>query len=440
MSLASLPPGPKGDLLRGNLPELLRDRTEFLSRCAREYGDVVPLRFGPRRAVLLSDPALIEDVLVARHQVFVKPYALRLDRVTFENGRQGDEAGFWRGRMAPAFARPRLAVYGDAMVALAERRLATWQDGDTIDLYAEMMQLTLEIIAKTLFATDVTDEAGAVGAALEELMEAFFDRLRTLFLIPARLPTPGNRRRQRAAGRLDAFLDGLIAQRRAAGEAGDDLLSMLLRVQRDSPGSLTDAQLREEVMTLFLAGHETTALAVTWAWHLLAHHPAVEAKLLTEFAALGDRSPTAADRPRLRYAEWVVSEAMRLYPPLWVIARVATQAAPLNGYRVPAGTVVLMSPWVAHRDPRHFDRPDVFDPDRWADGLSRRLPRYAYFPFGGGPRVCIGGGFAMTEAVLLLATIGRRVRLAPVPGHPVRPRPSITLRPERGVPMVVHRR
>ena len=441
MHLAPSSPGPQGNLVTGHLPELLRERTGFLARCASEHGDVVPLRFGHRRAVLISHPDLIEDVLVTRHRLFPKPYALRLDRVTFDNGRHDGDGDAWRRRVAPAFTRHHLAGYADAMVACTERRLETWQDGETREIGGEMMSLTLEIIATTLFAADVTDDARVVSDALEELMEAFFARLRTLFLVPTWLPTPDNRRRQRAAGRVDAFVSDIIDRRRAAGASGEDLLSVLLRAQRETPQPFTDEELCDEVTTLLLAGHETTALALTWAWHLLAQHPTTEAKLVTELQAVLDGRPaTAADRPRLRYTEGIVNEALRLYPPLWVLGRVATAECMLGGHRVAAGTIILISPWVAHRDPRYFPRPEAFEPERWMDGLARRLPRYAYFPFGGGPRVCIGAGFAVMEAVLLLATIARRFRLTPAPGHPVAPRASITLRATPGVPMLLQRR
>ena len=233
----------------------------------------------------------------------------------------------------------------------------------------------------------------------------------------------------------------LALQAGALSDGAGAYLGQVVEVEayRRLRDTFLDLQYRGQNMAL--GGHETTARALTWAWHLLGQHPAAAAALAAELDAVLDGRPvTAADRPRLRYAEGVVTEALRLYPPLWVLGRVATEACALGEYRVEAGTIVLVSPWVVQRDPRHFDRPEAFDPHRWADGLARRLPRYAYFPFGGGPRACIGAAFAMTEAVLLLATIARRFRLAPVPAHPVAPRASITLRTERGVPMVLHRR
>ena len=442
MAIATLPAGPKGGRLRGNLPDLLRGRTDFLHRCAREYGDVVPLRFGPKRAVLLSDPEHIEDVLVARHHLFAKPYALRVDRIEFANGREAEAVAARRRQVVPAFHRKRFEGYGDAMVASTERLLATWCDGQTRNIHADMARVTLEIITETLFGSQVGDDADEVGTTLSELMEAFFDRLRTMFLVPEGLPTPANRRRRRAAARLEAFVDRLIADRRASGAEGDDLLALLLQAQQDAgTGHQTDVDIREEVMTLLLAGHETTALTLTWAFYLLAEHPAVEAALGAELdRVLGNRTPTAADRTRLEHTERIILEAMRLYPPLWVMARVATEGCEVGGYRLEAGTVVLMSQWVVHRDPRFFDRPDTFDPDRWADGLAARLPRYAYFPFGGGPRVCIGRSLAMMEAVLVLATIAQRYRLVVAPGHRVVPQPSLTLGLEHGLRLVLHRR
>jgi cytochrome P450 len=442
LAIATRPLGPKGGPLRGNLPDLLRGRTDFLRQCALDYGDVVPLRFGPKRAVLLSDPVDIEDVLVARHQVFVKPYALRVDRIEFANGRAAESVAARRRQVAPAFHRKRFEAYGDKMVTSAERLLATWEDGQSRDILDDMGRVTLEIITETLFGVKVGDEAGEVGTTLSELMEAFFDRLSTMFLVPEGLPTPANRKRRRAAQRLERFVDGLIAERRASGTEGDDLLALLLQAQQaEGAGHRTDIDLREEVMTLLLAGYETTALTLTWAFFLLAEHPEVEASLTAELdRVLGDRPPTSADFPLLVQTERIVLETMRLYPPLWVMARVATEACEIGGVRLEEGTIVLVSQWVVQRDPRFFDRPDVFDPDRWADGLAARLPRYAFFPFGGGPRVCIGRSLAMMEAVLVLATVAQRYRLSLAPGRPVVAQPSITLGPERGTPLVLHRR
>jgi cytochrome P450 len=427
--------------LRGHLPDLMRDRTGFLHRCAREYGDVVPLRFGPRRAVLVSDPSAIADVFVDRSRNFVKPYILRTDRLRVGDTRLGDEGDFWRRqRLAqPAFHRSKLEGYGEAMVAATEQMLDRWQDGESRDMLVEMNRLTLQIAADTLFGADLADEAEGVGAALQAVMDGFIPRLGALFLVPDWLPTPGNRRLRQALRELDGTMDGIVARRRASGEDRGDLMSLLLRAADE--GVLTTRQVREHAMTYLLAGHETTALVLSWAWYLLGTHPRMAAKLAAEAdAVLNGRSAATADVPRLEYAERVALEAMRLYPPIWAMARVALRDDELGGYAIRGGTVVIVSPWVMHRDPRYYSEPESFEPDRWADGAEKRLPRYAFFPFGGGPRGCIGSRFALQEAVLLLATMARRFRLTVVPGHEVVPVPSITLRPANGVRMVVHAR
>jgi cytochrome P450 len=445
MAVAALPRGPKGHFLLGQLPELRRDWLGCLERYAREYGDFVPLRLGPKRAVLLAHPALIEDVLIARQRDFIKSPAVRNGRRLLGNGLLTSEGEFWRRqrRLAqPAFHKQRIAAYGEVMVAHTQAMLDEWRDGEVRDVHAEMMRLTLSIVAKTLFDSDVAGDAADVGRALEVVLERFNTRINTLlFLLPDTIPTPGNLAFLRAARRLDRVIYGMVAARRASGEDRGDLLSMLLHARDEDGSRMTDKQVRDEAMTLLLAGHETTAIALSWTWYLLARHPAVEAKLLAELgAALGGRAPTVADLPRLGYAEAVVTEAMRLYPPAWAIARESLRECRIGPHRLPAGTVAVMSQWVLHRDGRYFDRPEEFDPDRWSGGLARRLPKFAYFPFGGGPRLCIGNNFAMLEAVLLLATIAQQFRLTLQPGHPVTPWPSATLRPKHGIRLILHRR
>ncbi len=445
MIIRHLPLGPKGHFLLGNLPEIRRDRLGFFSRCAREYGDIVSLRYGPRHIYMLNHPEYIEYVLATHHRNFTKHFALRLNRRVFGNGLLTSESDFWlrQRRLAqPAFHRNRIAAYGEAMVNFTERMLATWRDGETRDVHEAMMRLTLEIIAKTLFDADVAGEASEVGRMMEALMKNFAARVNSAFPLPERVPTPSNLRLQRATRRVEAVIYRVIQQRRSSGEDRGDLLSLFLQTRHEDDGSpMSDQQLRDEVMTLFLAGHETTAIALSWTWYLLSQHPQVEARLLAELqAALGGRSPSVADLPQLRYTEMVISEAMRLYPPAWAIGREAIQDCEIGGYPVPAGTTLMMSQWVMHRDARYFDHPEAFRPERWADGLATRLPKYAYFPFGGGPRLCIGHAFAMMEAVLLLATIAQKFRLRLVPGHPIEPWPSITLRPKHGLKMMLHER
>lgn len=441
---APAPPSPPGSPLGGHLGAFTSDRLGFFTHCAREYGDVVGLRFGIYRLALVSDPALIESVLVTNNRQFTKHYALRMNRLLLGDGLLTSEGDFWRRqrRLAqPAFHRQRIAGYGDTMVDFTQRLVETWQDGETRDLHAEMMALTLQIVAKTLYDADVTDQADEVGRAMAVVMETFVERLDNLIMLPEKVPLPVNRRLQRAVRTLDAIVYRIIEERRSAGEDRGDLLSMLLAARdEDDGGRMTDRQLRDEVMTLFAAGHETTAIALSWTFYLLAQNPATVAALQAELdAILGGRAPSIDDLPRLRFTDQVVTEAMRLYPPAWIIGREATRDCTIGGYRIRRGTSVLMSQWVLHRDPRFFDDPDAFRPERWADGLAKQLPRFAYFPFGGGPRLCIGNAFAQMEAVLLLATIAQRCRFSLVLEHPVVPQPSLTMRPKYGVRVTLHR-
>jgi cytochrome P450 len=282
-----------------------------------------------------------------------------------------------------------------------------------------------------------------VGAAVGVLMEQFVSLIRFApeRFVPEFIPTPRNLAYREAARRLDAVIYGILRERRRAARDTGDLLSLLLGAQDEDGSRMTDRQLRDEVMTLFLAGHETTANALAWTWWLLAQHPEVEARLHAELHdALNGRAAALDDLPRLRYTECVVSEAMRLYPPAWAMGREALEDVELAGYRIPRGSQVLMSQWVMHRDPRWFEEPERFWPERWAGDLARRLPKFAYFPFGGGPRVCIGSSFAMIEAVLVLATLAQEFRLELVPGQTIRPWPTITLRPRPGILMKLARR
>jgi cytochrome P450 len=359
------------------------------------------------------------------------------------NGVFLSEGEFWRRQrrlVQPAFHRARINAYADIMVRYTRQMLDTWRTGDIRDVHQEMKAVTLRIAAKTLFDAEV--EADEVGAAVTTAAHEIQSKINSLsFLVPYSVPTPGHLRLRGAVRRLDAIVYRIIAHRRAAGEDRGDLLSMLLHAQDDDGARMTDQQLRDEVMTLFIAGHETTALALTWALHLLGQHPEAAARLAVEAEdVLGGRAATPADIPYLVFTERVVKEALRLFPPAWVMGREAVDDCVIGGYAVPEGTVMLFSQWVLHRDPRFYTTPDAFDPDRWTDNFERHRPRYAYFPLGGGQRLCIGGAFAMMEAVLVLATIGQRFQLTPVPGHVVELLPEITLRPKGDVKMLLQRR
>lgn len=440
MGNTAIPPGPKGHFLSGHLPEMRRDLLGFYLRAAREYGDCTSLRFGLTRILFINHPDLIEQVLHSRN--FTKHYALRMNRLLLGNGLLTSEGDFWlrqRRLIQPVFQRERIASYAADMVAFTEQRLASWRDGEVRDLHAEMRQLALAIAAKTLFGADVTGQSEEVGRALKEAMGTFSQRFFRIIRIPESVPTLGNLRIRRAIRRLDAILYGLIAQRRGKSEQ-NDLLSILLHARHESDGTgMTDRQLRDEAMTLFLAGHETTALALAWGWYVLAQHPEVVEELQAELhQVLAGRAPTVAELPKLPYTEMVVQEILRLYPPAYAIGRQAIESCTVGNYPVPAGGTILMSQWVVHRDPRFFTDPERFYPRRWADGLARKLPRYAYFPFGGGQRLCIGASFALLELPLVLATIAPRFRFTRPPGPPVLPRPQLTLQPDRPISLQLH--
>jgi cytochrome P450 len=440
MGTLHAPPGPKGHPLGGNVREYARDPLGFLSRCVREYGDVVELRFMGQPIYLLADPGLIEYVLVENNRNFTKTRILKRNRRLLGEGLLISEGEFWRRqrRLAqPAFHRKRVAAYGEVMAAFAERSLGAWRDGQTIDVHEEMMHLTLEIVAKCLFDADVGARATDVGKAMKVALEDFSSQ-RRLLRIPKGIPTPHNIRFEMAARRLDGVVSAIIENRRKSEEDRGDLLSILMLAEDDCGERMTDKQLRDEVMTLFLAGHETTANALSWTFWLLSLNPEVEHELAEELArVLGGRPPTTSDLPTLPYVECVLKESMRLYPPAGVVGREAIAECEVGGYRMAAGTTALMSQWIVHRDHRYHEDPERFDPDRWTAQYEKALPRFAYFPFGGGPRQCIGASFAMTEACLILAAVAQRFKMELAPGQRVEPYASITLRPEKGIRMTL---
>ncbi|HEY9741404.1 MAG TPA: cytochrome P450 [Coleofasciculaceae cyanobacterium] len=436
------PPGPKGRFLIGHLPEINRDPLHYTLQCVREYGDVVGWQFGPFPAITVNHPDLVEQVLVTQVRNFVKSSVYRRGLRILGNGLLTSEGEFWqrqRRLVQPAFHQERIAAYAQVMVAYANQLLDQWQDGEIRDVHQDMMSLTSQIASKTLFDVDITEETEGVQAALNAVMD-FNAQLSNQYLVPGWVPTPSNLRYQRAIQQLDVIIYRIIEQRRASGKDTGDLLSMLLQIRDESDGTqMTNRQVRDEAMTLFLAGHETTANALTWLWFLLSQHPQVEAKLQQELkTVLGSRTPTVADIRQLRYTEGVVLEAMRLYPPVWGMSRVALQDCVLGEYNVKAGTTVFLSQWAMHRDPRFYENPEVFHPDRWADNLLKKLPTFAYFPFGGGQHICIGKAFAMMEAVLLVATMAQKFRLTLQADHPVTPQPSLSLRPKYGMKMLLN--
>jgi cytochrome P450 len=440
------PPGPKGHFLLGNLTAVSRDWLGFYSRCAREYGDVVQLRYVHVPICLLMHPRDIEYVLVTNPGNFTKSADYRALARVLGNGLLTNEGKAWqhqRSLIQPAFRRENIVSYAPVMTRATSQMLGSWNDGERRNVHEDMMALTLRIVAQCLFGAEVTGVAERVGKAMHVVTERFLTDAGQALLLPFDLPDFLAPSRRRAINDLNRIIEGILRERRASNRPHGDLLDMLLQM-RDSEGRpMNDAQLRDEVMTLFLAGHETTAIALSWAFFLIAENPCVEARLIEELhTVLGDREPTADDLPLLRYTEMILKESMRLYPAVWGIGRRAIADCRIGGYRVPAGTNIFIFQFLTQRDERFFPNADKFDPERWRDDpvRSRKIPRFAYFPFGGGPRVCVGASFAMLEATLLLAMIQQKCHFELVPGHAVEPVASVTLRPKNGIRVTVHRR
>jgi len=442
-----VPPGPQGLPILGVSLELLRDVLGLLRRVAREYGDVarIPVLKGDR--ILLNHPDLIEQVLIIQQTKFYKSTVSKeaTERLLGQ-GLLISEGDFWRRqrRLAqPAFHRARINEYAAAMVEIAQAHAREWRSGETRDMAHEMTSTTLDIAVRTLFGTTLPGEAEQVGRAMTFLMRYSLGRARSPVTIPAAWPTPKNRRANREYEFLDSLVYRIISERQAEGNSvhHTDLLALLMSAMDEDGSQMTPRQLRDETMTLFLAGHETTALTLSWTWYLLSQNPAAESRLHEELSGvLGGRPPEVADLERLPYLQAVVSEVLRLYPPAYLLARTSVAPCTLGGYDFPVGTTILVSQYVMHRDPRFYDDPDAFRPERWLEGLAARLPAGAYFPFGDGPRRCIGQGFALLESALVIGTIAQKFQFRLSPGHPVTPEPLVTLRPRQGIRMTLQAR
>jgi cytochrome P450 len=435
-----IPPGPKGVPLIGQLLEFQRDPLAFLQQLATQYGGIARFHLGWRNCVQIGEPDLIQEVLVTNHRNFRKTGFLERARPVLGNGLVTAEGAFHlrqRRLIQPAFSKHRSEDYAGSIVDLAMHHGEQWCDGQSVDMFREMLHLTLKIVTRTLFSTSSELDIERIERALTTVLEHITWLLSPLARVCASLPIPANRRFRESLRVLDSIVFEMIAARRNSGDEQADVLSMLLRVRDPADGTgMSDNQIRDEVMTLFTAGHETVATALTWTWYALATHPEVYERLVEELDnVLGDRPPTAERVPSLVYVEMVFAEAMRLYPPVWAITRTAIEDCELGGFEVPAGSLVGMSQYVVHRDARFFPEPERFDPNRWTqEGRSSR-PRYSYFPFGGGPRLCIGEPFAWLEGVLVLATLCQQWRpIVPVE-HSAMFHPTITLRPRHGLPM-----
>ncbi|MDB4946756.1 MAG: cytochrome [Labilithrix sp.] len=430
---AARPPRVRELPLLGSSIPLVSDTLRFLERATAQHGDAFRFHIPGQHIYVFNHPDAIEQILVTERDRLIKDKLTRELSLMLGNGLLVSEGTFWRKqrRLAqPAFHRERVASYADVMVRFAESAVSSWNDGETRDVHPDLMHLTLDIVARTLFGVEIGAVSRRIEAALEVLMARFSGAGN---LVPLFLPTPGNARVKRAIADLDAIVYGIIEERRREGDRGD-LLSMLIAATTDEDGAMSDTQLRDESMTMMLAGHETTALTLGFALHLLAHHPEVHARLVAEIdEVLGTRPAAESDLPRLVYADAVVREAMRLYPPAWALGREATAPCTIGGYPIAAGTQLWVAQWLVHRDARWFPEPLAFRPERWAGGFAKTLPKHAYFPFGGGPRVCIGNVFAQMEAVLVLVTIARRFSFEPTTDAPLALLPSVTLRPKNGI-------
>lgn len=418
------------------------DPLSALTAAAQQDGDRVWLEIGPYQVLLLSGPEDIEEVLVRQNRCFIKGRTLQHARPLLGQGLLTSEGDVWRRhrRLAqPAFHRDRVHAMGQTILDQTMRASGRWHDGDVRDMAEEMMRLTFAIATDTLFGTALDAAAQTVRESLTTAMRHVNGRVKTLLRLPDWVPTPEMRRFQAAVGELDAVVHHIIRTRQAGGPDHDDVLALLMAASDEEGRGLSEKELRDEVMTLLIAGHETTATLLAWTWLLLDRHPTARQRLDQELSEGLPDGPVTVDRlQELPYTGAVISEALRLYPPAWIINRASIAPFELASHTLPAGTQVLISPYVVHRDPRSFPDPEAFAPERWLqEGPTTRHP-FAYIPFGGGPRLCIGRPMALLEARLILAAVGHSWHFSLVPGHPVEPEPLITLRPRHGIRMTVH--
>jgi cytochrome P450 len=440
--------GPSPLELLLSLPGIQSNPLAYLQQAVRRYGDFVRFQAGPVTAVLLNDPEAIKHVLQDNARNYSKD-TMQYNALAAITGRGllTSDGDFWfrqRRLLQPAFARPRLQGFGPAMTAAVARLLERWQpQADRrvpLDVDAEMMRVTLEIVGQALFSLDLSREAPALTGAALTCLDHIMYRARQGVTWPAFIPTRRNRRFATALQTLDQAVDAIIHLRRGA-QPQADLLGQLVE-HLDGPGedALTLTQVRDEVITLLIAGHETVASALTWACYLLARNPPVQQRLRAELdGVLQGRLPTLEDLPELAYTGRVFEETLRLYPPAWLITRKAIAADAVKGGAIPAGALVIIGVSAMHQHPAYWPDPDVFDPDRFTPERRAGRPRFAYLPFGGGPRLCIGSSFAMAEAPLILAGIYQRYRLDLLPGYVAEPEPLVTIRPRNGLPMTLHR-
>ncbi len=435
------PPGPKPRPIVGNLLEFRKDQLGFITHLQKQYNKAFTFYIGKAPMVMFTTPEAVRYVLVEHAKNFIMGEIMQGLRLLLGDGLLTTDGEFHRRQrrlMLPAFHRKRVEGYRDAMIDYTERMLENWQPGRQVDIAVEMQRLTLRIVARALFDVDLTHESQALGAAFDDAREYPNRRRYSFRALRINLPFTAYGKFVRAKALLDKTIYDIIARRRETGEDKGDVVSMLLAARDEDGSALSDVQVRDQLMTLLAAGHETTANALTWTFYLLSQNPEERDKLLAELhSVLNGRSPTVEDLARLPYLEMVVKESMRLFPPAWIMGRRAIEDYDLEGYHLPAGSFVLLSPWVIHHKAEYFAEPQRFWPERFDPEKGEEQPPFAYFPFGAGPRMCIGSTFAMMEVRLLLATILQRYSPRLAPGHPVVPRPMVTLRSRFGMCMVL---
>jgi cytochrome P450 len=440
-----VPPGPKGLPILGLALDVRKDPLGTLQRLAHEYGDIVSMPVMRTSRVLLNCPEYVQQLLILDHAKLHKSVLTKLVvGPLLGQGLLISEGDFWRRqrRLAqPAFHRSRTNEYSPVMVECALDQTRNWRSGETRNIAEEMMKLTLEVAVRTLFGTSLAGDSDSIGKAMTFLMRYYLRRGRSPWRVPASWPTPANRRARREVKYMDSLIYGIISDRKKDTQRRNDLLSLLMAAMHEDGSQMTEQQVRDESMTLFVAGHETTALSLAWTWYLLGENPAAEACLDEELrTVLGGRPAEVSDLERLPYLNAVVHESLRLYPPAYMMARMNVETVRVGGYEIPPGSTLLASQWVMHRDARFYEQPERFVPERWLDGLEQRLPPGAYFPFGDGPRRCIGQGFAQLETALVIAAIAQKFRFRLKKGFPVVPEPLVTLRPKYGIEMTIEAR
>jgi cytochrome P450 len=437
---------PIGNPLFGHLLQFVQDPLNFVSHCAQNYGEIVPLRFGSVPLLLLNHPDCIEDAFVRQNRTFMRKGRIfkTIAQPLLGNGLFLSEGKFYqrqRDLVQPAFHKQMIGTYAEVMTDDTNEAIATWKHGETRDIYQDYVYITRSIISKTMLGVGLSPEsANAVTTALDAMTEHFKTRLDHLLLVPDWMPTSDNLHFRQSLRQLDRVVDQILEQRSSSINHQANFLDLLLQAQGETE-HMSRQQLRDETINIFLAGHETTAIALTWTSWLLSQHPAVEAQLVEELqTVLQGRSPSIADLPLLRYTEAIVLETLRLYPPVWAVGRVALEDTRIAGQAISKGTGVLACQWSAHRNPSYFPEPEIFNPNRWMNGLAKQLPLGGYFPFSLGGRICLGKAFGMIELVLLLATIAQKYRLTLAPNFQVELFPSLTLRPKQGMQMIISQR